>query len=85
MSCIISAPNSGPILVFFFSPEGYFLYLPGPCFNMQMWPVFVVQFQSAFLSFDAEGEGEGVSLILYPFLGQFGHYYMHCKAMNQGF
>src|SRR5436853_309804 len=54
---IISAPNSGSILVFFFFPERDFLYLPGPCFNMQMWPVLVLQCHSEFLMFPSAGDG----------------------------
>ena len=49
-----------------------------------MWPVFVPQFQSTFLSFDAGGQGEGVSLNLCPFLGQFGHSCMGLKAIDKG-
>jgi len=37
------------------------------------------------LSFDAEGEGEWVSFILHPFLGQFGHSYTHLEAINKAF
>ena len=54
---IISAPNSGPILVFFFSPERDFLYLPGPCFNMQMWPVLVLQCHFKCLMFHSTSDG----------------------------
>ena len=48
---IISAPNSGSILVFFFFPESNFLYLLIACFNVQMWPVLLLQFHFEFLMF----------------------------------
>jgi len=48
---IISAPNSGSILVFFFSSERYLLYLLWLCFNIKMWPVLVLQFHFEFLMF----------------------------------
>ena len=54
---IISAPNSGSILVFFFSPESDFLYLLIACFNVQMWPVLLLQFHFEFLMFPSARDG----------------------------
>ena len=54
---IISAPNSGSILVFFFFPESDFLYLLIACFNVQMWPVLLLQFHFEFLMFPSARDG----------------------------
>ncbi len=59
---IISKPNSYSIWVFFFSPESDNLCLPGPCFNVQMWPVLVLQFHFEVLMFHTGVDGEGISL-----------------------
>ena len=54
---IISAPNSGSILVFFFSPESNFLYLLIACFNVQMWPLLLLQFHFEVLMFHLVDDG----------------------------
>ena len=51
---IILTPNSCSILVFFVATEIYILYLSGPCFNVQMWPVLVLQFHFEVLMFQQE-------------------------------
>ncbi len=61
--CIItSTPNSCSILVFFVATESDSLYLSGPCFNVEMWPVLVLQFHFEVLMFHTGGDGEGISL-----------------------
>jgi len=54
---IISTPNSDSILVFFFPPESDVLYLLGSCFNVQMWPVLVLQCHFEFLMYHSAGNG----------------------------
>ena len=66
---IISAPNSGSILVFFFSPESNNLYLSVPCFNVSMWPVLVLQFHFEVLMFCTRGD-RSVTLLQHPILTQ---------------
>src|SRR6266700_2978193 len=51
---IISTPNSCSILVFFGATEIDILYLSGPCFNVSMWPVLVLQFHFEVLMFQQE-------------------------------
>src|SRR6267378_2763364 len=48
---IILTPNSCSILVFFVATEIDILYLSGPCFNVSMWPVLVLQFHFEVLMF----------------------------------
>ena len=55
---IITTPNSYSILVFFFSTESDFLYLWGPCFNIKMWPVLVLQSHCDVLIFHLQGRRE---------------------------
>ncbi len=59
---IISTPNSCSILVFFVATESDHSYLSGPCFNVSMWPVLVLQFHFEALMFHTGGDGEGISL-----------------------
>src|SRR6266567_4563218 len=54
---IISKPNSYSIWVFFLSPESNNLYLPGPCFNVQMWPVLALPLQFEVLMVHSAGDG----------------------------
>jgi len=54
---IISTPNSCSILVFFFSSESDNLYLLGPCFNVQMWPVLALQLHFEVLMIHSAGHG----------------------------
>jgi len=54
---IISTPNSDSILVFFFPPESDVLYLLGSCFNVQTWPVLVLQCHFEFLMYHSAGNG----------------------------
>ena len=49
-----------------------------------MWPVFVVQFKSAFLSFDAGGE-EDFPLFFHPFAAQFWCSWMGLKGLIYSF
>src|SRR6266568_3572585 len=64
---IILTLNSCSILVFFVATEGDSLYLSGPCFNVLMWPVLVLQFHFEVLMFHRGGDGEGISLFYHPF------------------
>src|SRR6266567_2650951 len=59
---IILTPNFCSILVFFIATESNGLYLSGPCFNVLMWPVLVLQFHFEVLMFHTGGDGEGISL-----------------------
>src|SRR6267378_1259134 len=59
---IILTPNSCSILVFFVATESDHSYLSGPCFNVSMWPVLVLQFHFEALMFHTGGDGEGISL-----------------------
>src|SRR6266568_1959015 len=54
---IISKPNSYSIWVFFFLPESDNLYLPGPCFNVQMWPVLALPPHFEVLMVHSAGHG----------------------------
>ena len=54
---IITTPNSYSILVFFFSTESDFLYLLIACFNVQMWPVLLLQFHFKLLMFSSARDG----------------------------
>jgi hypothetical protein len=44
-------------LVFFFSPEGVGLCLPGTCFNIKMWPLLALQLNLEVLMFRTGGDG----------------------------
>src|SRR6266700_1231302 len=68
---IISTPNSCSILVFFVATESDHTYLSGPCFNVSMWPVLVLQFHFEALMFHTGGVGDGISLFSRPILAQF--------------
>src|SRR6266568_1729793 len=50
---IIITLNSCSILVFFVATESDSLYISGPCFNVLMWPVLVLQFHFEVLKFPA--------------------------------
>src|SRR6266567_3349079 len=54
---IISKPNSYSIWVFFLSPESDSLYLPGLCFNVQMWPVLALPLHFEVLMVHSAGHG----------------------------
>src|SRR6266568_3005689 len=59
---IILTLNSYSISVFFVATESDNLYLSGPCFNVLMWPVLVLQFHFEALIFHTGVDGEGISL-----------------------
>src|SRR6266702_4389478 len=52
------------ILVFFVATESDSLYLSGPCFTVQMWPVWVLQFHFEVLMFHTGGDGEGKYIVI---------------------
>src|SRR6266700_3336677 len=59
---IILTLNSCSSFVFFVATESNSLYLSGPCFNVLMWPLLVLQFHFEVLMFHTKEDGEGILL-----------------------
>src|SRR6266567_517035 len=78
---IISKPNSYSIWMFFVSPESVNLYLPVPCFNVQMWPVLALQLHFENLMFHSAGDGGVYHYFKIPILTQIRCSFFPLKAM----
>ena len=66
LNIIIFTPISGSIWVFLDASESYGLYLSGPFFSVQMWPVLVVQFHFEVFMLEAGGD-----------VGEYHYFYSH--------
>src|SRR6266567_2524925 len=76
---IISKPNSYSIWVFFFPPESDNLYLPGPCFNLQMWPVLAFPLHFEVLMVHSAGHGGVYHYFKTQILLNLGVLFFPCK------